>query len=298
MEGKRVTIPAAVGGLLPVVSLSGGKDSTATALGLLEAGVEAEYVFADTGWEAPPTYEHLELLERYLGKPIVRVGYPGGFAARALREGILPSGKTAWCTRELKTVVVKAHHERLAVEHQTDTVNVVGIRADESEARSKLTKEFEFDLLWDGYVWRPLLFWGVAAVLAIHHRHGVPVNPLYKLGFSRVGCAPCRNANKTDIRLWAEHFPERIALVAELEALVTAERARRGHAGPATFFRAKTGPLPIADAVAWSKTAHGGKHLPVVRPPESTGCFRWGLCEPPTPEDGEEGGDRGVAPGG
>ena len=39
-----------------VVSVSGGKDSTATWLRLRESGIECRAVFADTGWEAPETY--------------------------------------------------------------------------------------------------------------------------------------------------------------------------------------------------------------------------------------------------
>ncbi len=43
-------------------------NSTAAALALRESGFEnVRYVFADTGWEAKETYEHLELLEKKLG---------------------------------------------------------------------------------------------------------------------------------------------------------------------------------------------------------------------------------------
>ena len=89
-------------------------------------------------------------------------------------------------------------------------------------------------------------------------RFGVPVNPLYTKGFSRVGCAPCRNANKDDMRMWAQHHPERIDAVRDLEAAVTAERARRGHKGSATFFTDGSKPMPIDDVVAWSRTSRGG----------------------------------------
>ena len=58
------------------VSLSGGKDSTATALYLEEMGVldavlahggEVRRVFADTGWELPETYAYLPVLEERFG---------------------------------------------------------------------------------------------------------------------------------------------------------------------------------------------------------------------------------------
>lgn len=50
-----------------VVSLSGGKDSTAMLLMLLERGEPvADVVFFDTGWEFPEMYEHLEKLEAFI----------------------------------------------------------------------------------------------------------------------------------------------------------------------------------------------------------------------------------------
>ena len=51
-----------------VVSLSGGKDSTAMLLMLLERGEPvADVVFFDTGWEFPEMYEYLEKLEAFTG---------------------------------------------------------------------------------------------------------------------------------------------------------------------------------------------------------------------------------------
>jgi 3'-phosphoadenosine 5'-phosphosulfate sulfotransferase (PAPS reductase)/FAD synthetase len=50
-----------------VASMSGGKDSTALALLLREQGIPHERVFADTGFEAPETYEYLDLLRARLG---------------------------------------------------------------------------------------------------------------------------------------------------------------------------------------------------------------------------------------
>ena len=271
-----------------VVSMSGGKDSTATALALREAGIPARYVTADTGWEAQETYDYLDILRHRLGITIDVVGFEGGFAARALVEGVLPHGKTAWCTRELKAIPLQRYHDALRDREGVDTINVVGVRAEESAARADLA-EVEFarggHREWDGLIWRPLIAWTVADVLAIHHRHGIPVNPLYRMGFSRVGCAPCRNANKEDIRQWASTHPDRIDEVRSLEAAVTAVRASRGHQGAATFFSKSTGgPVPIDEVVGWSRTSRGGRQLPLIQPPPMGGCVKWGFCDPPAGE--------------
>lgn len=57
-----------------LVSLSGGKDSTATLLGMLERGMRIDCIlFCDTGLEFPAMYDHLAKLERDIGRPITRV---------------------------------------------------------------------------------------------------------------------------------------------------------------------------------------------------------------------------------
>lgn len=57
-----------------VVSLSGGKDSTAMLLRLSEEHRPVDRIlFCDTGLEFPQMYEHLTKLERYIGRPITRL---------------------------------------------------------------------------------------------------------------------------------------------------------------------------------------------------------------------------------
>ena len=62
-----------------VVSLSGGKDSTAMLLILLERGEPvADVVFFDTGWEFPEMYEHLAKLETFNHAPARTAAGGGG----------------------------------------------------------------------------------------------------------------------------------------------------------------------------------------------------------------------------
>ena len=50
-----------------ILSLSGGKDSTALAIYLRDRVPNMEYIFHDTGKELPDTYKYLKRLEAYLG---------------------------------------------------------------------------------------------------------------------------------------------------------------------------------------------------------------------------------------
>lgn len=300
-----------------ITSVSGGKDSTAMALAMREAEIPCRYVFADTQWEAPETYEQLATLERVLGVTIDRVSHPGGMLAGVAENGGFPSYVRRWCTRLLKMEPLRAHHDRVAEECDADTVNVVGVRAEESASRAKLP-EWEHSDEWRGYVWRPILRWTIADVLAIHHRHGMPVHPHYKLGIGRVGCWPCINSIKGDIALLAQHDPARVDFLEGVERDVAAMRAARNAAEPGryavedvTFFqqqvpavgddgrplflesgarKSKYVPFPIREAVAWSRTERGGREttqLRLFQPDPQGGCFRWGLCEAPTPAKGD-----------
>ena len=302
------TIPSGHESSVVIVSMSGGKDSTATALLMREAGIPCRYVFADTGWEAQETYDYLDMLRARLGIAIDVVGAPGGMVEKIRQRAGFPARKQRWCTRELKVELIRAYHDALMEREGVDTVSVLGIRAEESEDRAKMPV-FGFDDLWGGYIWRPMIAASVADVLALHHRHGIPVNPLYRKGFSRVGCNPCIYATKEEIALTAEHFPQRIDQIRALEIECEGIRVARNEETPgryasevATFFQqieVVTGddgkpvllengkpkrrgvPFPIRDAVAWSRTSRGGVQLRMLDSAPSGGCFRWGMCEPP-----------------
>ena len=57
-----------------IISLSGGKDSTAMLLMMLERKEPIHsIVFFDTGWEFPQMLDHINLLEKRTGIKIVRL---------------------------------------------------------------------------------------------------------------------------------------------------------------------------------------------------------------------------------
>ena len=119
-----------------ILSLSGGKDSAALAIHMRDRIDDMEYVFLDTGKELPETYEYLNKLEAYLGKPVVRLNSEYNFDHwLKTYAGFLPSRSMRWCTRMLKIKPFEAYCGE-------DTIySYIGIRADENRAGYISNKE-------------------------------------------------------------------------------------------------------------------------------------------------------------
>lgn len=109
-----------------ILSLSGGKDSSALAVYMRDRVAEMEYVFSDTGEELPETYDYLDRLEEFLGKSIIRLNPEKNFRHYLEKyNGVLPDARTRWCTRMLK---IRPFEQFVG---EQPVINYIGIRADE-----------------------------------------------------------------------------------------------------------------------------------------------------------------------
>lgn len=109
-----------------ILSLSGGKDSTALAVYMRDRLPQMEYVFCDTKKELPETYEYLDRLQAFLGKSITRLNAERGFDHwLEIFGGYLPSSQMRWCTKNLKIIPF----EKFVGDDQV--FNYIGLRADE-----------------------------------------------------------------------------------------------------------------------------------------------------------------------
>ena len=294
-----------IGDRVLVVNVSGGKDSTATCLHLQELGLPYRAIFFDTGWEHASTYDYLtEYLPTKIGpidqlvrkrdmrtpelealaqKYEARIGRYSPMIRWTIFNCMFPSRVLRFCTRQLKMYPVTDYLKKM----DDEPINVVGIRAEESRARSKMP-EWEWSDGMDCEVWRPLIRWTFQDVIEVHQRHDVSPNPLY-LGnnpVERVGCYPCIFARKSEIKGLALRSPERIDLIRDLENDLQRLRVKKWdannepHSDVATWFQSRGGAWPIDRVVEWSRTKHGGRQFELFDAlPGEQGCVRWGMCD-------------------
>lgn len=109
-----------------VLSLSGGKDSAALAVYLHDKIPDLEYVFMDTGYELPETYEFLKRMRAILGIQIkvLKPSRDFNFWLKIFK-GCLPAPNNRWCTRQLK---IKPYEKYVGSDF---IVSYIGLRADE-----------------------------------------------------------------------------------------------------------------------------------------------------------------------
>lgn len=196
-----------------IIAFSGGKDSTALLLMMLERGENVHSVmFFDTGWEFPQMYDHIAKVEEYTGIEIVRLKPEKSFDywmfdAPIKKQKGPDKGKIhrigndwpnphRWCTRiKIRTQIAYAK----TIE---DSVECIGFAADE-EHRTE-SKEFK-----RRSVRFPLVEWGISEeeALAYCRERGFHWDGLYNI-FFRVSCYLCPHKRVEEIRNVRKHFPD------------------------------------------------------------------------------------------
>lgn len=249
-----------------MLSFSGGKDSTATLLWLIkEKKIPKEklhVVFCDTGNEKVETYKQIKYLQRlikswgYWKRNDVGIKVISGqetFLSLANRRSRFPSMGVRFCTEQLKIIPQINWIQNTFPNYQNDVISITGIRWEESLKRAE-RKEWEFDSKCKGLVmWNPIISWTAKQVFNIHHKYGVIPHPAYRIGFSRVGCFPCINSSKGEIKLINKHYPWRIAEIDHWEKIT----------GSTYFAPIKEGKInKIHDVVKWAQKGQGEDMFP------------------------------------
>lgn len=199
-------------GVLHVVGLSGGHDSTLLAFLLKEREPRAyNYVCTPTDNELPAMYEHWRWLgsANALGKRLIPL-MAGTLKSAITKEKMLPNFRARFCTRKLKIEPYEAFLREQAA--AGPVVSYVGLRADEPAREGGIYSHI------DGVVMRfPLREWGYddPQVLRELGERGINVPP-------RTDCALCYHQRIGEwFVLWRDHpdlFEEGVQLEKEMGA--------------------------------------------------------------------------------
>lgn len=200
---------------LHVVSFSGGKDSTAMLLRMVEEGFPIDIIlYCDTGLEFPEMYEHIKKVELYIQRPITILKSEKDFMYWATEhERIIESNKipgvqpgevmrgrgwpglfNRWCSKELKINTIRRFLRPLKKEY--NIIQYLGIAEDEPD---RLKEKNRY----------PLVEWGMTEkdCLKYCYERGFDWGGLYEI-WDRVSCWCCPLQSLEDLRKLRKFRPE------------------------------------------------------------------------------------------
>ena len=207
-----------------VLSLSGGKDSTALGLEWLKRHQQDpvtyplhEVIYCDTGMEFPAMVEHINRLEQIFtgaGIKFTRLKSEKSFEylmfeyqpkkknpeLQHLKGKSWPTSKVRWCTGELKQKVVSRYFKQLR--KQKMVIQLVALAADEEYRLERKNNQ-------DPNHRHPLIDWGWAEADCLRYCYeaGFDWGGLYEL-FRRPSCWCCPLQPLDELRKLRKHFPD------------------------------------------------------------------------------------------
>lgn len=203
-----------------IVSFSGGKDSTAMLLIMIEKEMPIdEIIFCDTGKEFPAMYDHILAVEKYIGRKITTIQseksfeyYLGEYQGKTGKDKNIfgkgwPSHNMRWCTGKLKQNIISKYLKN----HKTRK-EYIGIAYDEIHRTNN--NKGKKNLFY------PLVDWEITEKLALEYCYskGFHWDGLYEK-FSRVSCYCCPLQPLSELYTLYNEFPELWADMREMNKM-------------------------------------------------------------------------------
>lgn len=187
-----------------IIAFSGGKDSTAMLLRMLEKKEQIDHiVFADTGFEFPELYEYIKRIEKLINRKITIVKPKTHF--NEWMTGLVTRGENKGKVRGFPLRLYPCYWMREAkwkpieeLEKQFPDHNIcIGIAADEQNRVQKKSN-----------VRYPLIEWGWSEAVCVKYLNSKKVlNPLYT-NFDRIGCYHCPKQNLMSLYGVWKNYPK------------------------------------------------------------------------------------------
>ncbi len=186
------------------VSYSGGKDSLATLLLVLDADLKPPIMFVDTGLEFPETVENVHQVVKRYGLELIE--YKVGDSFYDSLEHFGPPAKDfRWCCK-----ICKLGPTTMLIDDRfpEGVLSFIGQRQYES------TQRMEKGDIWDN-PWvpnqkgaSPIQRWDALTVWLYIFYKKATYNPWYERGLDRIGCWCCPASSQAELKEIKEHFPQ------------------------------------------------------------------------------------------
>ncbi len=180
-----------------IVSFSGGKDSSALLEIVRRSGIDYLTYFNDTGLELPETLDFVSKIGYDLlgGAGDSFWSYVGKFGP--------PARDYRWCCKVIKLLPTYRTLRMLA-----PGVTLVGQRKFESLARMRSQSIWRNRWLPGFLTGAPINEWSALRTWLYLRLRSVEVNPLYEMGFERLGCYLCPASRLSEFIKIKERYPE------------------------------------------------------------------------------------------
>lgn len=200
-----------------LASYSGGKDSQVL-LDLVTRAIPSDdfvVIYSDTGYELPPSLEIYEKTQTFYQSRYPNMRF---YTARNHQKVLdywekigTPSNVYRWCCSVMKTApLYKLLKNINGFEKQPKTLTFEGVRAEESESRSHY-KRIGKGVKHNGVInASPILNWSLTEIFLYIFFHKLPLNVIYRLGFTRAGCIICPFSSPGNDRLSKIFFSDKL----------------------------------------------------------------------------------------
>lgn len=179
-------------GYIPLVPVSMGKDSQVTCHLVRECYPDTKAIFNNTTLDCADTY----LMAKKL--PNCEIMTPEqGFYQYIKKANMIPNRFSRFCCRIFKVGEITKQ-----LDHKKLYLQFLGMRNDESSTREQYQDEWVNKTEWTNDIkWMcilPIIKWSELDVWLYTLWRGIEINPKYKKGYARVGCAiACPFYNKS-----------------------------------------------------------------------------------------------------